>query len=76
MGTPVRALAVVAIAALGLAACGGNSSESDGGSGSSGGKTLTISTDLPLQGSSADASADTNKGIQLYLDSIGGKAGK
>jgi branched-chain amino acid transport system substrate-binding protein len=76
MGTPVRALAIVAVAALGLAACGGSSSNSGGGSGSSEGKTLTISTDLPLQGSSADASADTNKAIQLYLDSIGGKAGK
>jgi branched-chain amino acid transport system substrate-binding protein len=37
---------------------------------------LTISTDLPLQGSSADASEDTNNAIKLYLDQIGNKAGK
>jgi branched-chain amino acid transport system substrate-binding protein len=72
MGIPVRAIAIVAVAALGVAACGGNSTSSGG---SSAGKTLTISTDLPLQGSSADASADTNNAIKLYLDSIGNKAG-
>jgi branched-chain amino acid transport system substrate-binding protein len=46
-----------------------------GNTGSGGGKTLTIGTDLPLQGSSADTSGDTNKMIQLYLDKIGHKAG-
>ena len=34
-----------------------------------------VGTDLPLQGASADTSADTNQMIQLYLDSIGHKAG-
>ncbi|MBT0768882.1 branched-chain amino acid ABC transporter substrate-binding protein [Kineosporia sp. J2-2] len=34
-----------------------------------------ISTDLPLQGASADASTDTNNLIELYLDSIDHKAG-
>jgi branched-chain amino acid transport system substrate-binding protein len=74
MGIPVRALAVITVATLGVAACGGGSSDS-GSSGGSGSKTLIISTDLPLQGSSADASTDTNNAIQLYLDQIGNKAG-
>jgi branched-chain amino acid transport system substrate-binding protein len=64
----------VAAATLALAACGGSSGGS-GDAAAGGGKTLTIATDLPLQGSSADASADTNKAIQLYLDSIGNKVG-
>jgi branched-chain amino acid transport system substrate-binding protein len=55
------------------AASGG--ATSGGGGGGGGGKTLTVGTDLPLQGASATTSADTNKMIQLYLDQIGGKAG-
>jgi branched-chain amino acid transport system substrate-binding protein len=39
-------------------------------------KTFVIGTDLPLQGSSADASRDTNRAIELYLASQKGKAGK
>ncbi len=39
------------------------------------GGTLIVSTDLPLQGASADASADTNLAIQLILEKAGGKAG-
>lgn len=46
-----------------------------GNSGGGGGKTLIVGTDLPLQGASADTSADTNRMIQLYLDSINHKAG-
>ena len=38
-------------------------------------KDLIISTDLPLQGSSASQSQSTNDLIQLYLDQVGGKAG-
>jgi len=45
---------------------GGNTAE---------GKTLIVSSDLPLQGASADASADTNLAMQLLLDQLGGKAG-
>jgi branched-chain amino acid transport system substrate-binding protein len=72
MAKPIRVVALVAVAALGLAACGGSS----GGSGSSGGgKTLIISSDLPLQGSSKDASESTNRAIELYLASIGNKVG-
>ena len=78
----------VSIAATSAAACkssgggsGGNSSAANTGSapssggGGGGGKTLVIGTDLPLQGASADTSADTNRMIQLYLDSIHSKAG-
>jgi branched-chain amino acid transport system substrate-binding protein len=39
------------------------------------GTTLVISTDLPLQGSSKDASESTNNAIDLYLGQIGYKAG-
>ena len=59
----------VSLAAVSAAAC-----KSSGG-GSSSGKTLVIATDLPLQGSNKDTSDSTNKMIQLYLDSVGGKAG-
>jgi branched-chain amino acid transport system substrate-binding protein len=50
------------------AACGSTSS--------SGGSALVISSDLPLQGASADASKDTNLALALYLKQQGGKAGK
>ena len=70
----IGALAIAG--SLALAACG----SSGGGSGSSasgggGGQTLIISTDLPLQGSSKDASDATNQAIELYLQQIGYKAG-
>ena len=39
-------------------------------------KTLIISSDLPLQGASADASKDTNLALDLYLKQQKGKAGK
>ena len=72
MAKPIRVVALVAVAALGLAACGGSS----GGSGGSGdAKTLIISTDLPLQGSSKDASDAANNAIELYLQQVGNKAG-
>ena len=74
-----RLVALTAAGALALAGCASSSnsgSSSSGGSGSGGGgKTLVISTDLPLQGSSASTSDSTNKLIQLYLESIGNKAG-
>ena len=66
MAKPIVAVAVVAVGALGLAACASGSS--GGSSSGGGGKTLIISTDLPLQGSSKDASDSTNKAIQLYLE--------
>ena len=68
-----RLVAVAAAAALTLTACANNSDT--GGGGGAGSKDLVISTDLPLQGSSASQSQSTNDMIQLYLDSIGSKAG-
>ena len=62
----------MAAAALTLTACA-NNSETGSGEGS---KDLIISTDLPLQGSSATQSESTNKMIELYLEQIGGKAGE
>jgi branched-chain amino acid transport system substrate-binding protein len=40
------------------------------------GGTLIISTDLPLQGASKDASVDTNNAISLLIEQAGGKAGQ
>ena len=70
-----RSAALMAVAGLALAACGGSSGGSGSGGGG-GGKTLIISSDLPLQGSSKDASAAMNNAIQLYLSQVGNKAGK
>jgi len=71
MVKPVRAIALVAMVSMALAACGddGDSAEGDGG------KTLIISSDLPLQGASKDASVATNNAIKLYLEQIGNKVG-
>ena len=60
----------VGLVATGAAACKSSSSKTG-----SSGKTLTISTDLPLQGSNKDTNDSTNKLIQLYLDEQGDKAG-
>ncbi|MBI4942201.1 MAG: branched-chain amino acid ABC transporter substrate-binding protein [Actinobacteria bacterium] len=72
MVKPIKAAAAVALAGLALAACGGGSS---GAAGDGGGKKVVISTDLPLQGASKDASDSTNNAIKLYLEQIGNKAG-
>ncbi|MCW2810427.1 MAG: Branched-chain amino acid transport system substrate-binding protein [Friedmanniella sp.] len=69
-----RFVAVGAVTALALTGCANNST-GGGTAGGSGNKNLIVSTDLPLQGSSATQSNDTNKLIQLYLDQVGGKAG-
>jgi branched-chain amino acid transport system substrate-binding protein len=68
----ITALAVAAITILGGAAC----SKSNSGSGSGGGKTVIVGVDLPFQGASKDTSDATFNTMQLYLDSVGGKAGK
>lgn len=73
MAKPIRAVAAVAVAVMALAACGGGSSSGGGGGG---GTTLIISSDLPLQGSSKDASDATNNAIKLYLKQHNNKAGK
>jgi branched-chain amino acid transport system substrate-binding protein len=71
-----RSAALMALAGLALAACGGSSSGSGSGGSSGGSKTLVISSDLPLQGSSKDASAAMNNAIKLLLEQVGNKAGK
>jgi len=74
-----RLVAVTAAGALALTGCASSSnsgsSSSGASSGASGGKTLVVSTDLPLQGTAASTSDSTNKMIQLYLEQIGSKAG-
>ena len=74
MKKSTRAVAAVALASMALSACGGGSGSSDSGGGS--GKKLIISSDLPLQGASKDASDSTNNAIRLYLEQVGNKAGK
>jgi branched-chain amino acid transport system substrate-binding protein len=70
-----RIAALGAIAALSLTACANGSNGGSGGGGASAPTDLVISSDLPLQGASASTSASTNNLIQLYLESVGGKAG-
>jgi branched-chain amino acid transport system substrate-binding protein len=72
----------VAVTVLSVSACkssksggGGGTTGGGGGGGGGGGKTLVISTDLPAQGASHDASQDTINAIQLYLDQVNHKAG-
>ena len=57
---------------VGISACGGKS----GGGGTAKGKTLTIYSSLPLQGTSRGQSLDVIKGEQLALAEAGNKAGK
>jgi len=78
----MAALLAVAVTALSVSACkssksssGGGTTGNTGGGGGGGAKTLTISTDLPMQGASADASQDTVRAIQLYLNQVNHKAG-
>ena len=71
---------VLVAGAAALAACGGSSGgSSSSSSGSAGGgatgSKLIIGSDLPLQGASADASADTNLAIKLQLEKVADKAG-
>ena len=74
MAKPIKLVAVMAAVVLLAGACASKSGGSSG-SGASGGKTLIISTDLPMQGASKDASDATINAINLYLDQIGHKAG-
>jgi branched-chain amino acid transport system substrate-binding protein len=65
---------VSVVAAAGLAATAlvaGTITQADAAT-----KTLVISSDLPLQGSAFDSNDSTNKAIELYLKSMGYKAGK
>ncbi|MBC7463261.1 MAG: branched-chain amino acid ABC transporter substrate-binding protein [Actinobacteria bacterium] len=64
----IGVVAAVALAATGLVA---GTSAAQAAT-----KVLTISTDLPLQGSSFDSNDSTNKAIALYLKQVKYKAGK
>ena len=71
---------VLVLGAVALAACGGSDSKSTDsatatGAGGAPSEVLIVSTDLPLQGASADASADTNLAIRLLLKKVNNKAG-
>ena len=70
MNSKKLAAAVVAVAMTGVAAAASTAGAATKG------KTLIISSDLPLQGASADASRDTNRALELYLAQQKGKAGK
>lgn len=74
MNRRIKALTVLVAAtatALAVAAC-----DSSGGDSGSDVTKVVISTDLPMQGSSKDASDSTVNAIKLYLEQIGNKAGK
>ena len=66
-----RAVSIVASVAMVATALVAGTSAADAAT-----KVLTISTDLPLQGSSFDSNDSTNKAIALYLKQIKYKAGK
>jgi branched-chain amino acid transport system substrate-binding protein len=72
---------VLVLGAVALAACGGSDNKTDSGAAAGtdaaapSAGTLIIGSDLPLQGASADASADTNLAIKLLLEKVGNKAG-
>jgi branched-chain amino acid transport system substrate-binding protein len=73
MNRRIKALSVLAVGAVALTAagCGGGSTSNTPSSDT----TLVVGVDLPFQGSSKDSSDDTFNAMQLYLDSVGGKAG-
>ena len=66
-----RAVSIVASVAMVAAGLVAGTSAADAAT-----KVLTISSDLPLQGSSFDSNDSTNKAIALYLKQIKYKAGK
>jgi branched-chain amino acid transport system substrate-binding protein len=78
MRTTIKIGAMAVASALALAACSSSSDDASGdasGSAGAGGKTLVVSTDLPLQGAATDANVSTNNMIKLYLEQQGNKAG-
>jgi branched-chain amino acid transport system substrate-binding protein len=67
----ITALSALAVVALAMTGCGGDSNTPGGGTE----KTLIVGVDLPFQGSSKDASDDTWNAMNLYMEQIGGKVG-
>jgi len=68
----ITAVALIAVTALAVAACGKANNSSSGGASS---KTLVVGVDLPFQGASSDTSNATFNAMQIYLDSVKDKAG-
>ena len=75
LGTAL-AVAMGSAAACKSSSSGNNNGGNNGGGGGGGSSTLVISTDLPMQGASADASNSEVDAVKLYLDQVGNKAGK
>jgi branched-chain amino acid transport system substrate-binding protein len=74
MNRRIKALTVLVAAtatAFAVAAC-----DSSGGGTGSDVTEVVVGIDLPLQGSSKDASVSTVNAMQLYMEQQGGKAGK
>ncbi len=78
MNRRLTAAALIAFTALAMGACG-KSNNNSGNTGNNGnantGKTLIVGVDLPFQGASSDTSNATFNAMQIYLDSVGDKAG-
>jgi branched-chain amino acid transport system substrate-binding protein len=70
----MRAIAVVSVLALALAACGED--EPTGQAEDGGGQTLTVYSSLPLQGAQRPQTTDMVKGIELALEQAGNRAGE
>ena len=70
MNRRIKALGVLAVVALAATGCGG------GGTTPAGETTLVVGVDIPFQGSAKDASDSTWNAMNLYMEQIGGKAGK
>jgi branched-chain amino acid transport system substrate-binding protein len=67
---------ITAVMALGVAACGDDEDEGNGGgTAQEGGGTLNVYSSLPLQGASRPQSEDVIRGIELALKQKGGKCG-
>jgi branched-chain amino acid transport system substrate-binding protein len=76
MRTTIKIGALAAASALALAACSSSSDSASGdSSGEAAGKTLIVSTDLPLQGTAKDSQESTNNMVKLLLEQQGNKAG-
>src|SRR5918992_2811906 len=66
---------ITAVMALGVAACGDDEDEPEGGAQQEGGGSLTVYSSLPLQGASRPQSEDVIRGMELALKQKGGKCG-
>jgi branched-chain amino acid transport system substrate-binding protein len=71
----MRAIALVLVLGLVVAACGGDDDEPSGQRPGEGGRTLTVYSSLPLQGAQRPQTTDLVKGIKLALQQAGNKAG-